>query len=226
MLPGIVAATEGGSSGGTGPELPIGVPVPLVWITPREVELDGSGNVTKFLNQGSTGSTNDATPSTANLCTIVQPASWGGQDVINIPDTGGGGYDMSNIVEARTIVAVATYQDGVQATFTNYDGLVGGGTGSSIELSGKNGTSELFFTSFPTYKNGILVPTRSVLPMDKTGIAITNSATDSAAAALFHDDFSTSRNWVGLCGDVIIFQSVLTDTQILDVHNSIMDFYA
>lgn len=219
-----------GGGGGAGDDLvmPAGVPAPLVWFTPRHVEVDGGGGVTKFLNQGSTGATNDATPETANLATITQPASWGGKDVITLADTATGGYNFGNVAEGRTIISLTTYKDGLDVAFDGYDALVSDGVGSSNQITGKSGVDYFFFTEYTYFFDGVNVggAQPAFLPADKKSVASTYNGTFSAVGSLFYDKDFDSRNWKGTVGDVLIFQSILTDGQISDIHDAMVAFYA
>lgn len=211
--------------------LPDGIPTPLVWFTPRDVELNGSSEITKFLNQGSTGATNDATPETANLATVVQPGDdWGGQDVISIPDVSTGGYTFGNVAEGRTVIGLTTYKTGVETTFDSYDGFVSAGVGTSVEMTGAGGSGDWYFntSTFNYFIDGIGQGFADivVLPALKKGLGVTNTGTFSAVGELFYDEFATSRNWKGLSGDVLIFQDVLSDAQILEIHEALAAYYA
>ena len=220
----------GGGGGDTdSPVWPAGVELPLVWITPRHVELNGSSEVTKFLNQGTTGDTNDATAMTANLATISQPTDWESKDVIVLPDTATGGYTLNGTVTAKTVVAIATYDDGVDDKFNNYDALISGGAGSDLELTGTNAQNYWYVNNiFRYFKGGLDIGTyrAPALPMDKQTIGITKDTGTYIVEALFYDEYATSRNWNGLCGDLMVFENVISDADMLLLHLMLKAFYS
>ena len=208
--------------------LPAGVPQPLVWFTPRHVETDVSGNVTKFLNQGSTGATNDATPDASHYATITQPAGWGGRDVITLASTTQKAYSFGNVPEGRTIISITTYGDGTDTTFSGYAGFVTDGAGSSNQIVGSDGDGYFYFTNKTYFFDGVNVGSSNpvFLPAVKKGVAATDNGSFAAVGTLFYDKGFTGRTWDGLVGDVLVFQDILTDQQIADVHAALNYFYS
>lgn len=226
---------SGGGGGGGGifvipPELRI--PDPLVWHTASAVETDVSGNITKILNQGSLGSAHDAVPLTASLAKVANPAGWNGRNVFEIPETANGGYNSGAAAGVQSLMTIATYQNGLQATFTNFDALVSGQPSqTSHEIIGSQGSASLIGKSGrKTYHNGVtggfgVGP--AILPMDKEtiGLTDTNNSPVPSSGYLWADNSGTDRNWWGLMGDIMYFGVVLTDAQMLGLHNALLEFY-
>lgn len=219
---------------GDGPTLPPGVPDPVLWFSPRDVELDGAGGVTKFLNVGTLGDTYDATPRTANLAIIDSNRFWGARDFIVLPSAGTGGYRFDSVGTLgdpiETVVGIATYQDGAVKKFNNYDGLWSGpvgAEGNEIQMVGTNNQAYLQGNYLEWFHDGVPVGNSSppVLPMLKKGIATTSNGTRYQVGTLFCDNFVTSRNWEGSSGDLLFFDVVLSDAQVLEVHNMLDAWY-
>ena len=204
---------------------------PLGWFSARDVELAGNGRVSKFLNQGTTGATNDATPisetETQQALIASDVADYANKPVIHLPDANSSnGYTFGNIPEGRTIIVLASYKEnGLDATFDTFNSIVSNGTGASLEITGSSGTANLVF-AFPTYKNGVLTASRTVLPLRAETIAVTNDASFSAVGTLFRDKDFSERFWKGYAAEILIYQSILTAEQIASIHTALTEYYA
>ena len=208
--------------------LPVGVPDPLVWLTPEHVIEDGTPEITRIPNRGSGGSQFDATKygGTSNA-KISQPAGWNSKDVFDTTAGTSGGYRLAASCPARTVISLSTYEAGA-ATFSNYDGLVANTVGGSFQMVGDSTKTNFFAGSSDTvYKDGaaIATPTSAILPLSKNGVAIQRSASGYSIQTLWHDDFSTARYWNGLTGDILIWQELLTATQVQDVHDNLIAYF-
>ena len=198
--------------------MPTGVPDPIVWLSPRDVTLS-TGDITAFLNQGTGGATYDATRGSAPYCTVETPDSWGAKDIADIPAAASyqinGGTGAPSI---KSIASIATYEDGIDATFNDFAGFVGGGT----EMIGDNGDN-FWFSGLPNdpYVDG--QATATVLPCEKRTIGGTDTA--GTTTYLFRDDFSATRDWVGKCGDILMWQEELTPVQMNTVHKMLAAYY-
>jgi len=215
----------GGGGGASAPVMPEGVTAPLGWWSARDVEVDGSGNITKILNQGSNGATNDATPIYAGRAKVANRPEWNDRDVFDL-QAADAQYTFDNIAEARTLIAVAGYKDGLDAAFDDFDGLISDGIGASAEITGASGLTTFFHNMTYFYDGAPALKTDPWLPSVKRGIAVTNNASFSAAGTLFGDKGFPARSWRGYVGDVLAFQAILSDADILAVHNAIADWYA
>jgi len=207
--------------------LPASIPAPIVWISPRNVETDVDGNITKFLNRGTGGATYDATPVGANRNTIALYANWNNKDVIVVPDITSNGYALgSPVTNTRTVFTVTSYKDVGQLTFTDFDGLISGptGAGSELQLVGSSGTDAFLIGANQTiYKND--VAGASVLPLAKDTVATTNSADGLFTQTLWHDNAGASRNWIGANGDMMIWDTELTTLQLTELHTLFTDYF-
>lgn len=227
---GAISRRPGAAGGGAYTDgtltIPAGVEAPLGWWSARGVELDGSSNITKILNKGSTGATNDATPIYAGRAVVANRAEWNSEDVFDLQSVDAQ-YTFGNIPEARTLIAIAGYKDGLDTTFDDFDGLISDGIGGSGEITGKSGQA-YFFHAMTYFYDGVpkgLSATEAWLPSVKRGIAITNNASFSAAGTLFGDKGFSSRSWRGYVGDVLAFQNILSDADILAVHTMLAAHY-
>ena len=207
--------------------LPASIPAPIVWISPRNVETDIDGNVTKFLNRGTGGATYDATPTGTEKNLIAVDAGWNGRDTIVIPDVANGGYQLgSTVANTRTVFTITSYRTIGQATFTDFDGLISGpvGAGSEFQLVGNNSSSSFLIGRAQTiYKND--VSGASVLPLDKDTVGSTNSADGLFTQTLWYDNAGVARNWVGINGDMMIWNTELTGTQLTALQTLFTDYY-
>ncbi|MFU1607328.1 hypothetical protein ACM25O_13165 [Sulfitobacter pontiacus] len=211
--------------------LPGSVPDPILWFSPRFVETNASGGVTKLLNKGTLGSAHDATPATSNLATVEAQPFWENQQVLRIPDTDRGGYVFPD-TPANTGIAMVTFKDGATA-FADYYGIFSGapwGSGSSTELQllGQAASGRLYTEGATlAFRNGVLFGTSATaLPLTKDTIAaVLRDTTAPRVGCLFQDNFDTRRNWRGQAGDLLFFAEPLTDAQILLVHDALTAWY-
>jgi hypothetical protein len=215
-----------------GPVFPDTIPRPVVWLTPRDVVLNGSNKITQINNRGSSGATNHAAALSTAAAVIAQPSGWGGRDAIqNMNAT----FDFGS-ADVRTIISLATYKTGVEATFDNYDGFVSGPLNGSIheaEIVGFSGTNRLFGKMTNVYIDGVALADPdgdAVLPMNRKGLAgvqtVAAEPSVKQSGALFRDNFNTSRTWDGLTGDILLFTEELTPAQIADVHAALDAYYS
>lgn len=224
---GAIAASAGGGGAPVSPgdvetyTMPTGVPAPTVWYSPRDVTLVGS-DITEFVNMGTGGVTYNATRATAPYCTVATDAGWNDKLVVTIPPVaaytiGGGG-----IAPAFSAGGITTYKTGVETTFGSFDGYIGGP--STAEIIGSSGSNS-FFSSLPTncYIDG--VETRVFLPATKRTVFGTVASTSSALTFLFRDDFSSSRDWYGITGDMMVWDEQLTLEQIGLVDTMLASYY-
>ena len=211
---------------------PTGVPDPSIWYSPRNVTLSGS-DVTVIANNGTAGSSYDQTPRTANLATIDSAKStWNNRDVFNIPNTASGGYEATgDLTTTKTVITIATYFTGAETAFTGYDGLYDkdpGNVGAAAGFVG-NGAGGLAttFTGLPSNAivDGVAAGDQAtVLPMDKRVVGHV-SASNGSFNVIWHDEFSTSRNWVGFMGDMLVWTTELDADQIAAVATMLTDYY-
>lgn len=217
---------SGGGGGGFPDALPAGVPTPKIWYSARNVTLSGS-DVTTFHNDGSGGATHDATVTGTGRAKIATPASWGSRSVIDVTTGTTRDYRVGSPPQARSIFAIATYKDGVDTTFDDFDSINGAIPG----ITGNSGSATLFDVSFggnTYYVDGVLSASRSVLPMDKRTVAVTG-ATYPGASTVSHfllDDGVPSRAWLGYVGEFMAFDEQLTSDQVADLHAAVLAYYS
>lgn len=210
--------------------MPPGVPDPIIWFSARDVTLNGSDEITDILNQGTGGATYDAVLNAGSRSTVSTPVGWGGREVFDIPITNGG-YSFTP-VGIRTTYGITTYKDGVDANFDDFDGYIDGdvsapGSSPPVAIVGQGSLSSLF-AGLPTeaFLNGVSVGSgASVLPLNKSRIG-SRDATGGTVGVLWIDNFSISRQWIGYSGDIMMWTQQLTPTQIADVDQMLVDFYA
>lgn len=210
--------------------MPAGVPEPIVWFSPRFVELDGNGKVTKLINKGRLGAAHDATPETANLLTIENSnGGWDYEKVFRLPATTTKGYTFGDVPLARTAIGITTYDDGA-ASLTNYGALWSGSSedaGNELQLgTGNSGALMQPGAGHVFFKNGVpKLSSDAFAPLTKDTVASTNTSTFSGVGKLFRDNFSTTRVWKGQVGDILFFEELLSDAQIAALHTMLTDFY-
>ncbi|AGH07409.1 hypothetical protein SUFG_00042 [Sulfitobacter phage phiCB2047-B] len=183
--------------------LPSGMLPPVLWFSAENVNLDGSNNITSFINKGTSTAVTTATPS-SSLATI---GDLNGKPIVIIPETSNGGYTFTSVAGIKTGMGLATYGDGTRATFSSYDGYYSGS--GNMELTGDSGKNN-WYSGQPSnpIKNGIQSSDRVVLPLNRGTIG-SRLTGGSSISSLFRDDFNSSRNWFGESGDILFLIMLL-----------------
>ena len=199
--------------------IPDGYGTPLLWFSADSVVVDGSGNITTYINKGSGGTSMNATANTTNYATV---GDLNGKAVSLIPSTSTGGYTIGGSGAGTMITGFATYKDGIDSLFDSYDGYMSG----SLQMTGGQNSAS-WFSGQPAnpVKNG--ANNAVVLPcLNATIGAYLNSATPVTVTRLFQDDDSTSRNWKGMSGDILVYNDQeYTEADMLAFHNQAVIFY-
>lgn len=210
--------TAGGGDPVTTGLIPVGYDDPVMWFSADSVILDGSGNITTYVNKGTGGTALNATANTTNYATV---GDLNGKAISLIPSTTTGGYSITGGT-GTMITGFGTYKDGLDAAFDGYDGYMSG----NLQMTGNSGSNS-WFSGQPAnpVKNGIA--TAVVLPLENGTIgAFANSATPTSVNRLFQDDSGTSRNWKGTSGDILIYNDrEYTIDDMLAFHNQAVIFY-
>jgi len=198
--------------------LPDSLTPPVLWFSAESVTVDGSGGITAFISKGIVSGVT-ATPTTGNLATVID---LNGKPIINIPNLSSGGYVFPTQTGIKTVVALATYGDGTTTTFSGYDGFFSG----SFQATGDSGKSNWFNGQPSTpVDNGVYVASSYVvLPLNNRTIGAKLVGSGNVSH-IFRDNDAATRNWYGTSGDILMFDYVLTDAELLTLHDSIMNYY-
>ncbi|QGH74831.1 hypothetical protein MAL1_00084 [Bacteriophage DSS3_MAL1] len=230
---GVFRNGEGSFPSGAFP-IPDFVPIPAGWYSPASVTVDGSGVITTIPNLGWRGSAADATPTASKEVTITTAYNyWGAKPVFAIPDTSGG-FAVGEAFEAHSFASIATYGEGdvPASTFGDYAAFVSGpsdGNTTEFELIGHSGNSYFFSGKVDTIMAGDRIfddGTRPVvLPLYKTPIGGIEFSDGRLFGMLWVDNFTSSRNWHGTSGDVLVFPEELSETQLALLGEALESFY-